>query len=171
MFVTIYDIAQYLGVTEHNGEEYARVRLPMLGGCNGCGATLACYNMYPTYSGYVKCLDCVVSGFASVEEAIEHMFPTKPKTVVVTRHKALVEYLKEIGLADDTCQVIEHATPKDVKGKVVVGVLPLRLAALAVEVIEVPMDIPAELRGVELNIEQVREFAGQPVTYKVEVKL
>lgn len=89
-------------------------------------------------------------------------------TVVVTRHKALVEFLIKRKIIGADTPIISHATEKDVLGKDVIGVLPLRLAALAASVTEVPMDIPAELRGQELSLEQVEAFSGEPVKYTVQ---
>lgn len=91
-------------------------------------------------------------------------------TVVVTRHPALIQYLKEIGLVTDQEPVITgNATPDGVRGKHVIGVLPNHLAALAACLTEIPLKIPAELRGKELTLEQVRQFAGEPTTFKVSV--
>lgn len=87
--------------------------------------------------------------------------------VVVTRHSSLVEYLKELNLVPDGVEVLTHATPENVSGKDVVGVLPLSLACLANSVTEVPLKLTPELRGVELTLDQVRELAGEPVTYTV----
>ena len=87
--------------------------------------------------------------------------------LVVTRHKGLLAYLKTIGLADNGTQVIEHATADQLRGQTVVGVLPLHLAAAADYVIEIPMNIPPELRGVELDETQVAQYAGDARTYKV----
>jgi len=91
--------------------------------------------------------------------------------ICVTRHPALVEYLREIGLLCETdpCPIIAHASPDDVRGKVVCGVLPLHLAAEAEMVVEIPLEIPAELRGQELSLEQVRSFAKPARTYRVEL--
>lgn len=86
-------------------------------------------------------------------------------SVCVTRHPALVEYLREIGLACD--QVIAHAAPADVAGRDVIGVLPLHLAALAGSVIEVPLNVPAEMRGRELTLAEIRQYAERPVRYQV----
>lgn len=88
--------------------------------------------------------------------------------LVVTRHKALVYYLIERGLVRADVRVIAHATPDDVRGRHVIGVLPLALAVEAEKVTEIPLQVPAELRGVELDLEQVRQYAGPPRTYKVE---
>ena len=44
----------------------------MVGGCEGCHATIAAYNAYPCRSGYWRCADCIGgSGFATVEEFTE----------------------------------------------------------------------------------------------------
>lgn len=87
--------------------------------------------------------------------------------VVVTRHPALVEYLTELGVVPAGTEVVAHATAEQVRGRHVFGVLPLHLAAEAASVTEVPLNVPAELRGVELTLEQVRQFAGPLVEYKV----
>ena len=87
--------------------------------------------------------------------------------VIVTRHLALVEHLRLIGIATDTSCVIPHATREDVEGKDVVGVLPLSLACYANSITEIPLSLPLELRGKELSIEDVQRFAGVPVTYRV----
>jgi putative CRISPR-associated protein (TIGR02620 family) len=89
--------------------------------------------------------------------------------LIVTRHPALVSYLKEVGLAGDTVQVVSHATPDVVTNKHVCGVLPHSLSCLTASFTEVPLALPAELRGAELTLEQVRQYAGSPVTYMVTV--
>ena len=89
------------------------------------------------------------------------------QVIVITRHPALVAYLVSLGTITRETPVVQHATEDDVRGKHVIGVLPLRLAALCRSVTEVPLDIPVELRGQELSIEQVAQFAGEPVRYMV----
>lgn len=89
------------------------------------------------------------------------------ETIVVTRHAALVEYLENIGIIPVGAPVISHATADDVKGKHVIGVLPLSLAALAESVTEFPLNVPADMRGKELSLAEVVKFAGKPATYKV----
>lgn len=88
--------------------------------------------------------------------------------LVITRHAALVDYLVEIGLVTDgDYEVVAHATPEVVKGKDVIGILPHSLSCLTNSFTEVPMVLPPELRGVELTVEQMRQYAQAPVTYKV----
>jgi len=88
-------------------------------------------------------------------------------TLVVTRHPALVDYLREINLADESVEVISHASPEAIQGKDVCGVLPHSLSCLCNSFTEVPLNLPPELRGQELTLDQIRQFASDPVTYKV----
>lgn len=94
---------------------------------------------------------------------------TVVETVVVTRHPALVDLLRERGIVDEGARAIEHAAPSDVSGKHVIGVLPLALAALAESVTEIPLKLTPEMRGKEIDIDTLRAIAGDAVTYKVEV--
>jgi hypothetical protein len=112
--------------------------------------------------------------------------------VVVTRHPALVTLLVEKGIISRGCAacaagncldyygpdapyhedgptVLEHVLEHEVRGKHVIGVLPLRLAALAASVTELPLLLSSEDRGKELGIDRLREVAGDPVTYKVTI--
>ena len=68
----------------------------------------------------------------------------------------------------DDVRVIESATPDDVRGRRVVGVLPLHLAAEAAEVVNIAINTPIELRGVELSLAQVRQYATPHAVYRVE---
>jgi len=92
----------------------------------------------------------------------------KKISLIVTRHAGLVDYLKQEGIVEDDVEVITHATPKAVQGKHVLGVLPHSLSCLTKSFTEIPLKLPAELRGKELTANDVRQFAGKPVTYKVE---
>jgi len=92
------------------------------------------------------------------------------KKLVVTRHPALVDYLRERGLVGDGVEVLTHATADDVRGRHVYGVLPLFLASEAARVTEIPLALVPEMRGQELDIETLRRIAGSPVTYVVTKK-
>lgn len=87
--------------------------------------------------------------------------------IIVTRHPALVQYLHETGIASPEATVISHATEEDIRGKDVIGVLPLRLAAIARTVTEIPLALEPEDRGKGLDIDRIREIAGEPVTYVI----
>lgn len=73
--------------------------------------------------------------------------------VIVTRHKPLVEWLRLHGIEGE---VIEQATPADVTGRDVYGILPLHLAACANSVTEVSMP--------GLTLEQRRKNAAGDLT-------
>jgi hypothetical protein len=86
--------------------------------------------------------------------------------VLVTRHEALVQYFANMGLTFD--KVIAHATPEDITGNDVYGVLPLHLASLADTVTTIDMNLPAEMRGKELSLEDIKKYLVDISTYKVE---
>lgn len=88
-------------------------------------------------------------------------------TVIITKHKALVEYLTEIGLANSDTTVIQRVTQSDIEGKDVIGVLPLRLACYANSITDVRVEVPKELRNDILTLSQFREFVTDISTYKI----
>ena len=89
--------------------------------------------------------------------------------IVVTRHAALVDFLCERGLIEGSVVVKAQVSPAEVCGRHVIGVLPLHLAAFAESVTTVDLDIPNELRGAELSLDQLRAFARAITTYQVKV--
>ena len=90
--------------------------------------------------------------------------------VVVTRHSALVTYLKEKGLIREDTRVLTHASPEDVQGKHVLGVLPHSLSALCESFTEITLQIPPELRGKELSVEDIHKYASGITTYVVRTE-
>ena len=87
--------------------------------------------------------------------------------LIVTRHAGLVAYLIAEGLVPADVEVVSHASPENVADKHVWGVLPHSLSCLTRSFTEIPLDLPAELRGVELSEDQVRKYAGEAVTYRI----
>jgi putative CRISPR-associated protein (TIGR02620 family) len=86
-------------------------------------------------------------------------------TVIVTRHAGLAEWLKLHGI---TGNVIAQATPADVRGKRVVGALPLSLAAEAAEVIGIDMPgLKPEQRGKDLTPAEMDAAGATMSTYQV----
>ena len=129
------------------------------GTCSCCGKIVACdpaMDCRPKLIKRDKCKKCPA-------------YPDTPAPMVVTRHPALIAYLREIGLLPDRYHIREHVTPDEVVGRDVISVLPLPLplAARAASVTEIPLDLPKQLRGIELSLEQIREYAGKPAVYKV----
>ena len=89
-------------------------------------------------------------------------------TVVVTRHPGLLEVLRERGVVPQNCEdFYSHATPDLVRGRDVIGILPLSLAAEANSITEITLSLPPEARGKELNADEVRRFMTGVNTYKV----
>jgi putative CRISPR-associated protein (TIGR02620 family) len=87
--------------------------------------------------------------------------------IVITRHPALLDLLIERGIVDRDTPVLTHASPAEVEGKHVIGVLPLHLAVHAVTVTEIPLALKPEMRGRELTLDELRPLAGKAVTYAV----
>lgn len=87
--------------------------------------------------------------------------------LVVTRHSGLVDYLVDEGIVDESVEVREHVDRQDVEGLDVIGVLPIHLAVATSSYTAVPLHYPPEYRGKELSAAEVREYAGDPVTYAI----
>ena len=87
--------------------------------------------------------------------------------LIVTRHQGLVEFLREKGYVAPDVTVLSHATAEDVAGNTVWGVLPHNLSVLTNKFIEIPLDLPLEMRGKELTLEDMYKYAGEPVAYSV----
>lgn len=89
--------------------------------------------------------------------------------LIVTRHDALVSYLKENGYIDDNTAVIKHVTdPSILIDKNVCGVLPHSMSCLCKTFSEVPLNVPADKRAVELTLEDIYKMASDLVTYRVQ---
>lgn len=77
-FISIQELANFrLKREASNGQDYWDAGLDMMGGCQGCGASLAAYNGYPSKSGYWQCHDCIEAsgnGWKEVEEAMHDIF-------------------------------------------------------------------------------------------------
>jgi hypothetical protein len=91
------------------------------------------------------------------------------RPLVVTRHQGLVDYLRETGLIGPDAEVVAHVhDPAMLDGRVVIGVLPLHLAARTLAVVEVPLaQTPADRAADHLPVERVRQIAGAPTVYTV----
>ncbi len=87
--------------------------------------------------------------------------------LVVTKFKALVQYLVDQKLIEEGTPHLTHAKPEDLKGKHVFGVIPYWLACHAEQITEVRLTVPLDRRGKELSYEEVEFYAVRPATYKV----
>lgn len=84
--------------------------------------------------------------------------------VIISRHVGAVEWLRRQGIEGD---VIPHATAEQVRGRTVIGALPLHLAAEAESIgsIDLPRLTP-EQRGQDLTPEQM-DAAGASIAWYV----
>jgi len=88
--------------------------------------------------------------------------------LVITRHTALVEYLRAIELIDESATIIPHCDdPETIRGRTIVGPIPISLACVARSVIHIPLRLDPSDRGRELSLAEVRERAGEPTEYVV----
>ena len=92
--------------------------------------------------------------------------------IVVTRHKALLEYLVKYGYVEKDVQHLTRARPEDIKGKHVYGILPNWLACHAGKLTELQLDLPIGKRHIELSIDDIEfHLNKKPRTYTIrEVK-
>jgi CRISPR-associated protein Csx16 len=90
------------------------------------------------------------------------------ETVFVSRHPGAKDWLEahHPELAK-TCEYVTQATPSDLEGKIVVGTLPVNLAALCREYWNLDMQIPLDTRGKELTREDMEKFGAKLTRYKV----
>ena len=88
---------------------------------------------------------------------------------IITRPPAYTKYLLEEGMIKEgKYEVIEHATPESATGKdVLTSGIPNHLAVLCNTITTVPLWLPLELRGQELSVDQVRQYAKPAQTYRV----
>lgn len=94
------------------------------------------------------------------------------RILIVTRHAGLIEYLEtnpdtRAVLDQFGYDIIAHATEADVTDRRVIGILPMNLAALTAWFGLLPMNLPLELRGVELTLEQVKQHVEPLQWFKV----
>lgn len=61
-------------------------------------------------------------------------------------------------VGSDDVRIISHATPEDVAGNRVIGILPEELSSLAAEYWKLSMVVPADYRGEELTVEDMERF-------------
>ncbi len=88
--------------------------------------------------------------------------------LVVTRHPAFVEYLKKHNMIQEDCQVIRKASPENVSGRNVIGILPICLVKYCNSYTEMKLDLPYKLAGRELIVDDFERHFSSIGTYKVE---
>lgn len=99
---------------------------------------------------------------------VKEVTKAQMERLVVTRYVSLVQYLKEIGLIDNSTKVITRAEIKDVEGKHVLGVLPYWLSCHTGKYTEVQIRVPSERKGKELSLEEIQFYSLEPKTYVIK---
>jgi len=91
--------------------------------------------------------------------------------IIITRHSGAVEWLRNHGVEGP---VLDRATPDDVRGQIVYGVLPLELAAEAKEVWTIRFQTSEEARkrltetGGNIPAEEMETLGAELVGFRVE---
>ncbi len=88
--------------------------------------------------------------------------------VILSRHSGVVEWLRKYGpeMCVDARVISGNAIPQDVEGKVVIGVLPMHLAALADEVYVIEFS-GTPPRGKEYSLEEMESNGAYLARYTV----
>ncbi|MCK9520157.1 MAG: CRISPR-associated protein Csx16 [Candidatus Omnitrophota bacterium] len=84
--------------------------------------------------------------------------PEEKKTIIVTRHPGALGWLRKHHPELGEVEVVSHASPDQIQGARVVGVLPVNLAALCGEYWHLSMEVPPDYRGKELSCEDMEHF-------------
>lgn len=91
---------------------------------------------------------------------LHHKHGRKFQAVIVSRHPGFVEYAKQQFCWAKDAPVYDHIDHYSmIEGKTVFGNLPLELVWHASELITLDLtDVPKELRGSELTLDQVKQY-------------
>jgi predicted RNA-binding Zn-ribbon protein involved in translation (DUF1610 family) len=90
-------------------EDFFRNGVGMTGGCQLCAASIACYNAYPSTSGYWRCADCIGdTGFATVADFKARTFaveacPVCGNTDIISETRVTTERAEEYALECGEC--------------------------------------------------------------------
>ena len=97
----------------------------------------------------------------------EPLWSPPQDVIIVTRHEELRQYLVEIGYIAHDADTISHAVVSDIKGRHVIGKIPLALAAHCRSVTEIPMRLEESDRGKVISLRRLREVALSPQVFEV----
>ena len=92
---------------------------------------------------------------------------TSNNQVFVARHTALYQYCREMGIiANNTPAIFRRVSVREIRGKDVVGILSLELAAYTNTYTEIPLRCHVE-PGLELDIEDIKLGASPARKYQI----
>ncbi len=88
--------------------------------------------------------------------------------IVITRHSDTIRLLKEKGIITDDDTILDHVDDvEQIRGKVVLGTLPIDLASYCKRILFIKWNIPLEARGREWTYEETKEYYNGITEYKV----
>jgi len=87
--------------------------------------------------------------------------------VLITRHPAIADLFRLRGLAAACMRVLSHADVDDVRGRIVAGVIPLRLAREAACVVEIDLAMDPKDREGQMDLARLITIAGDTYVYTV----
>lgn len=87
-------------------------------------------------------------------------------TIIVSRHPAAVQFIRETAGLDETIPVFAEVKAEDVAGKIVYGNLPLHLACLCETVYAVEFE-GAPPRGQEYSADDMKSAGAKLTPYRV----
>jgi CRISPR-associated protein Csx16 len=95
------------------------------------------------------------------------------KTILVTRHQAVLKWIENQGIQVD--QHLEHFHPDQAQGgDTLIGNLPIGMVAklnqMGVSYLHIDINVPQAFRGQELTETQMQEFGASIVAYEVSEK-
>ena len=91
-----------------------------------------------------------------------------PAPVLVGASRSFERFLWDSGWLESTgARIYRRVTADDIRGRMVVGMLPLYLAAEAESVVDVRIDVPMAMRGKVIPPEDFIRYAHSPACYRV----
>lgn len=88
--------------------------------------------------------------------------------IVITRHSDTIKLLKEKGIITDNDIILDHVDNiEQIEGQVVLGTLPIDLAAYCQKILFIKWNIPLEARGREWTYEETKAYYNGISEYKV----
>ena len=88
--------------------------------------------------------------------------------IVITRHKDTIRLLKEKGIITEEDTILDHVDNiEQIKGRIVLGTLPIDLAEYCERILFIKWDIPLEARGRDWTYEETKKFFNGISEYKV----
>lgn len=86
--------------------------------------------------------------------------------IIITRHASMVEFLQKNGIVGEVISHVDNIS--QIEGKDVFGILPINMAANVNSITTIGFtNLPQEMRGKELTLEQMEEFGAYLETFKV----